>query len=578
MGGILHIVAFFIMVVADSLFLSPSFILVESSFIIVALIAAYELLIGDFIWAQQEEARRSSMQSHRGRDYDSFGSRQLQQHGHRSLSPGGRGRGMGSRSAPGSRRGSTDENASLLPSRPRGGNRFTEEATIPDHPRFASPGRGSSGDSIRRLFYKVVLLALLSRFILLPVETYCFSTYNSSKISYDPMILQIMLRISQTLPDIAFASALGLLVIFCAKIAFAAMPPLSPDLSEESMHGPDDAEAIEDGRAEREALLGEGVVKGQENIEGKDATNGLKRNSKIAFSLCISAARLSRTVLASKKTFATWNILLSISYSLVFVTALVIPHTQLSMCEISLWILIATIYSFLLLSLIYVAALLGKTLHPGIVSQKNADSLARRLVVTCTLLAIMFIDRVACFGMVAHRAIVNLDGGDHEEILRSSYRRSTIEYALSESLPVLFILYMMHRKRKEVHNDVLIINSIMNNLFGSTGRLGATENSQLDTTNVSSASGDGTASAIVRGGLGSRRFQTYGGTRGDSFPPPSSSDNKPRRNMPRATSSSVSGRPKQQHGNATDALTLETKKGGLNAYVPARSLLTRDER
>mmetsp|Transcript_14681 Transcript_14681/g.31903 ORF Transcript_14681/g.31903 Transcript_14681/m.31903 type:complete len:566 (-) Transcript_14681:321-2018(-) len=564
---------------ADSLFLSPGFILVEFSFIIVASIAAYELLVGDFIWAQQEEARRTSMQSNRGRGYDSFESRQLQLHGHRSLSPGGRGR--GSRSAPGSRRGSA-EDAPNFPSRSRGVNRFTEESTIPDHPRFASPGRGSSGDSTRRLFYKFILIALLSRFILFPVETYCLSqTYNSSTLSYDPSLLRIMLRISQTLPDIAFASALGLLVIFCATIAFAAMPPLTPDLSEGSMHGPDDAETIEDGISERTGLLGEGAVKGQENIEGKDATNRLKRNSKMAFSLCIAAARLPRTVLASRKTFSTWNIILSISYTLIFFTALVIPHCPLSMCEISLWILIATIYSFLLLALIYVAALLGKTLHPGIVSQKNSYSLALRLVGTCTLLAIMFIDRVACFGMVAHHAIINLDGSDHEERIRSSYRRSAIEYAISESLPVLFILFMMHRKRKEVHNDV-IIHSIMNNLFGSTGFLGASESSQLDTTNTSSAPADGTGSATARGGLGgSRRFQTYGGTRGDSFPAPSSSaGNKPRRNIPRATSSSGGGRPKQHHGNATDALALEngSKKGGLKPYGPVRSLVTRDDR
>mmetsp|Transcript_21949 Transcript_21949/g.53098 ORF Transcript_21949/g.53098 Transcript_21949/m.53098 type:complete len:566 (+) Transcript_21949:64-1761(+) len=560
----------------DSLFLSPAFILTECSFIIVASIAAYELLIGDFIWAQQEEARRSSMQSHRGRaGYDSFAeSRQLQLHGHRSLSPAGRGRGK-PRIMPASRKGSNEETASLLyPSRSRGGvgvsnnrdARISEEryysSSSPGDPRFATPGRGSSGDSTRRLFYKVILLALLSRFILLPMETFCLSeTKDSAIISFDPTIIQILLRISQTFPEIAFASALGLLVIFCAKIAFAAMPPLSPNFSEGSIHG-DDAEIVEDGTTEREGLLGEGEIKGQENDEGKDATTRVRRSSKMARALCITAARFSRTVLASKKTFAAWNIILSISYT-VFVTAVAIPHAPFLMCEIYLWALMTVIFSILLLSLIYVAALVRKSLHPGIVRRQSSDSLAFRLMTTCTLLAIVFMEKVVCFS----NAIVNSDGSDYEERIRSSYRRNTIEYVFFESLPVLIILFMMHRKRKEVHNDVLIIHSIMNNLFGSTGRLTASENSQLDTTNMA---GEGTGSSTARsGGLGSRRFQTYGGSRGDSFPPSSALGNKPRRNIPRATSSSGAGR--------NDAPPLESgnsKKVGLKSYVPVRSMVT----
>jgi hypothetical protein len=65
----------------------------------------------------------------------------------------------------------------------------------------------------------------------------------------------------------------------------------------------------------------------------------------------------------------------------------------------------------------------------------------------------MFVDRVVSFGLVAHSAISGVYGSDHNEIIRTGYKRSTIEYAISESLPVLVILFMMHRKRKETHSD-----------------------------------------------------------------------------------------------------------------------------
>lgn len=72
------------------------------------------------------------------------------------------------------------------------------------------------------------------------------------------------------------------------------------------------------------------------------------------------------------------------------------------------------------------------------------------------------------------------------------------------------ILLIMHRKKKEPNrqSEVLIIHSIMNNIFGSNARLG---NEQIDAPAPSGSSGKG-------GGLGSRRFQTYhGSTR--AFPP-----------------------------------------------------------
>ncbi|KAL7548598.1 hypothetical protein ACHAWF_011871 [Thalassiosira exigua] len=355
---------------------------------------------------------------------------------------------------------------------------------------------------------------------------------------------QILLRTSQTLPDVIFASALGLLVIFCAQIAFAAMPPLSPQLSG-GIHVDDDAETLEDG-TDRGGLGAEGAIKGnQESTEKSTGVNIL--GSDTTKKWIISAARISRTVLASAKTFSVWNIIISTSYALVFCAAIAVPIPVRY-----LWTLIVAIYSFLLVSLCYVASLLGMAL-PGIVRRKNVDSLAFRLVGTFLLLAIMLFDRVVRFGMTLHAVKVGSQGGG----IGSSYTRSALEYALSESLPVLFILYMMHRKRKEVQNDVLVIHSMINNLFGSATR--------LDTTTTPS---EGTG--VTRGGsLGSRRYQTYGGIA------PSSSAYKPRRsNFPRASSSSGGGRPKQQSSAAADGLVFEgtshvgaTKKGGLVPYV-----------
>lgn len=527
------------------------------------------------------------MQGRRGRvagGYDTFErDHQLSQHGHhRSLSPsggirGGRGQRIHAPGAPTRRASSEETNPLLHPSRSRGGSnrdggRITEEGyPSPGDARFASPGRGSPGDSTRRLFYKVILLALLSRFILLPVETYCLSAPDNN-----PMLLQILLRISQTLPDLAFASALGLLVTFCAKVAFAAMPPPSPELSDGSTNGDEATDNIEDGTNEGDGLLvGDGGTK-EGDIDG-DSASGLKRKSRMARKLCTSVSTLSQTILASKKTFPVWNGILLTSYTLVFVAASAIPHVPVSVCEIALWTFMATVYAILTISLVYVAVLLWRALHPGIVRRKKSDSLAVRLVWTCILLAIMFIDGVASFSMAANEAIANLDGNDHEEIIRTGYLKSTIEYTLLESLPVLFILVMMHRRRKEIQNDVLIIHSIMNNLFGSTGRLVSSESGQADTSRMPpSSTGDG---AAARGGLGSRRFQSYGGVRVDSFPPASAgARDKVRRNMPRAVSSSGgAGRLKQQP-NVTDALAQEgtaiaggAKKGGMKSFVPART-------
>ena len=405
-------------------------------------------------------------------------------------------------------------------------------------------------------FYKYILAALLSRFFLLPVETLCFSSPN-----FELTSLRILLRMCQTLPDVALASALGLLVIFCAQIAFAASPPLSPRSSENSL-GDDDAEEA-DG-------AGEGKERDGENMEGYDGllsigklhqlkedpesenTNRLKKKLNLGRTLCLSLARCSRSILASKQTFPTWNVALLISYMMLFFVALVVPLMPLHVYEISLWIMLAAVYSLLLVSLFYVGILLGKALRPGISRRKDVESLASRLMGTCALLTWIFSERVVCFSMVAHHAV----GGESGMII---YRRDALQYAAAELLPVLILLMLMHRKRKkERQNDTVMIHSIMNNIFGSSGWLGASDTASLDNPVVASGLRDGsvsTAPAGTGGGLGNtRRFKTYGGTtRGDSFPP-ISGNRGGSHNITRIASSSadtgVASRSKQQFTNA----------------------------
>lgn len=352
---------------------------------------------------------------------------------------------------------------------------------------------------------------------------------NPSDQSMSPsnVVLSIILRFSESFPEVTFASALGLLVIFCAQIAFAAMPPSTPDSAEGSIHG--DNDALSDGVARSGGEVGEGGIEGQENTDSaQHVLDNLKRNTTIARNRC---TRLSRKVLASEKTYASWNLIIFASYALVSVTALAASYAPLLSCEIALSTLMVVMYAILLVALAYVGLLLWRALRPGIARRDEPNSLAIRLVVTCTLLAIMFMDRAFRFGSVVHHTAVA-----HEtERVQINYRRVTIEYAISESLPVLLILILMHRKRKEMK-----IQSIVT-FIGNMGRTASADEAM-----PSAPGGDGSSSTTAaEGGLASsRRFQTYGGTRGDSFPPSSSNNSK--RGMPRATSSSGGGA-KSQH-------------------------------
>ncbi|KAL7461881.1 hypothetical protein ACHAXS_002288 [Conticribra weissflogii] len=568
------------------LFVSPSFLAVEIGFLLVASIAAYELFIGDFVWAIDEEERRKSL-NRRGRGmadndvgYEPLEGRQLyQSRGEydRSLSPGREGRGT--------------KGSNLQARREYGnsgmGNRYAASDGM-DGGYYASPGgrsnpgKGSTGDTTRRLFYKLILAALLSRFFLLPVETYCFSLTNYSEV----VTLRIMLRICQTLPDIAFSSALSLLVIFCAQIAFAAMPPLSPRASD-SLADDDDAETDvagevkdteEDDMAGYDGLLSIGKLHQlKEDDNGQQSTKAFRRRNNCSLAICMQMARCSRTVLAAKHTFLVWNVVLLVSYALLLLCLFVIPLMTNSIYETSLWIFLAMDYSVLLVSLFYVGVLLGKALRPGMVRRQGVDSLAYRLLGSCILLVWVFSEKVVSFSLVAHHSLCGIDG-------MLSYKRDALQYTSVELLPVLALLLLMHRNRKkERHHEPDVIHSLMNNIFGSTGWLGTSEGAVVDAPKTVANPIDTGGNSGPTGSTGasaSRRFKTYGGgTRGDSFPPATGNRQGVQQHMPRAPSSSGdtdrNSKPKQQLSNNHGAGSSSLVGGGASVTYGATDNMIR---
>jgi hypothetical protein len=319
----------------------------------------------------------------------------------------------------------------------------------------------------------------------------------------------------------AFASAFGLLIGFCAQIAFAALP-LSPQASDASLVA-DNTEILGNGSTSPQPARGDDFNK-QQSVRENGDTNGLKMN--LLQTCLVFCARCARKAFASKNTFFIWNTILLISFLAIFFVALAMPTISLDEFEVCLWFVLIGVYSILSLVLIYVGAILLKALRPGMLQRKGkgADSLALRLFGMIITMWCVFLDRLIYFGIVAQKASASWKNEEDDRqpgryVPLVAYRRNAINYAFFELVPVLFILLIMHRKKKEHtpnrQSDVLLIHSIMNNIFGSSARLG---NEQLDATLAPSASGGSNSKG---GGLGSRRFQTYHGStsRTDSFPP-----------------------------------------------------------
>ena len=344
-------------------------------------------------------------------------------------------------------------------------------------------------------------MSLSARLLLIPVEFYCFERLGQG----NNVSLRILLRMSQTLPHIAFASPLGLLVIFCAQISFAALPPLSPSTSDES----DDEEVI----PTNEVIIRDSIDENEEESPKPTIRYheiNRERKAGIASTIQTSISRLLRSVLTANETFSFWNFMVCTSYSTIFILFLTKNGIPVSQTEIYLWLLLTVIYSILLIALLYVGILLLTALSPGLKRRKDSNALAIRLLGTCALLAWIFIERIVSFAVVARTASVYKDSHENGEYKLYSYRRDALDYVVSELLPVLCLLFIMRRRRRGIQpSDVLIIHSFISNVFGSMGVLSASEEDH----------GDSDVAGTEGGALGSRRFQSYGGSKQDSFPP-----------------------------------------------------------
>ena len=54
-------------------------------------------------------------------------------------------------------------------------------------------------------FYKLILLALVLRILFLPIESLCIQSIQSGG-RHNPALFRLLLRLSQTVPDVALAS------------------------------------------------------------------------------------------------------------------------------------------------------------------------------------------------------------------------------------------------------------------------------------------------------------------------------------------------------------------------------------
>ncbi|EJK63283.1 hypothetical protein THAOC_16073 [Thalassiosira oceanica] len=280
-------------------------------------------------------------------------------------------------------------------------------------------------------------------------------------------------------------------------LSFSALPPLTPDSNEGNTDN--SGRGIGNGNATTVGASSK-VLSRADSLEANDeGTPPIK--VQITQSASLSISRFVRNAFASPKAFYAWNLMLVGSYVVVFVGMTVTSS------ETAFWTVMILMHIILLIAMVHVACLLVRALYPGIGRQKNSKSLAIRLLATFILIAIMIADRVTRFSVISHSSY---ERGEDS----MSYRREVTEYALTESLPILCIVIMMHQKRKEVKSDVLIVHSLMSRVFGSAGKLEA--GSQVENNSVRQTENEGKNAVDegkipASGHLAPRRYQSYGG-------------------------------------------------------------------
>jgi hypothetical protein len=244
----------------------------------------------------------------------------------------------------------------------------------------------SSGDSTRRAFFNLLFIALLSRLLLLPVQAFFFSPSSHDIHPDSGMCMSLPACIfSRTLPDICFASAFSLLVLFYAQLAGTA-----------SGGGP----------------------------------QGLSY------------------ILTRRRLFQMANIIVYAIYTLLFIFTAFVPHVPYALFQTSIWSMLCIIYAALLLTLSYFGPQLLKLLRPSLARRSAlAMRLITTCIVcaavffsrtVCFAIAVYDTDYKWAHGIVASSI--------SSDAYRTQFDQNLLGYTMLELLPSVIILAMMHQR------------------------------------------------------------------------------------------------------------------------------------
>lgn len=244
----------------------------------------------------------------------------------------------------------------------------------------------SSGDSTRRSFFNLLFIALLSRLLLLPVQAFFFSPASHDIHPDNGMCMSSPACIfSRTLPDMCFASAFSLLVLFYAQLSGTA-----------SGGGP----------------------------------QGLSY------------------VLTRRRLFQTANVIVYAIYTLLFVFTAVVPHVPYALFQTCIWSMLCLIYATLLGTLSFFGPQLLRLLRPSLVRRSAlAMRLSTTCIVCaavflsrtiCFAIAVYDTDYKWTHGIVASSISV--------DAYRTQFDQNLLGVTMLELLPSVIILAMMHQR------------------------------------------------------------------------------------------------------------------------------------
>jgi len=244
----------------------------------------------------------------------------------------------------------------------------------------------SSGDSTRREFFNLLFLALLSRFLLLPIQAFYFAPSSHHIHPETGLCMKSPACIfSRTFPDMCFASAFSLLVLFYAQLA---------------------------GTASGGALRGLSYF------------------------------------LTRWKLFQTCNIAVYGIYSLLFIFTAFVPHVPYALFQTCIWSMLCLIYATLLGTLAYFGPVLLSLLRPSLATRSALALRLSATCIVCAAVflsrTILFAIAVYETDYRWTHGIANTDISDAD--YKNQFNENVLGYTLLELLPSVIILTMMHQR------------------------------------------------------------------------------------------------------------------------------------